>query len=373
MRRYGLILVFILAAGSAQASATPPLAEGIAGVAPDGPVTLIFAEPVMLGREDVSVECDTSGSHTVTVSGGQTSFALAPDVAFEPLETCLLEAIATKRGAGETQAVDGSLEFTVAAASSDYYAGVNTSSASALRSSLHNLIDDHQRYPYTASTTDTWDILEFADEDPEQSNRILDVYRNARYQKGTSDYNREHTWPKSYGFPDDGAGNYPYTDTHMLFLANAGYNSSRNNKKYGDCSGSCTEQITLVNFGVGGPGQSNWANSSDWQTWSGRKGDVARAQFYMDVRYEGGTHGGTGAAEPNLILTNDVSLIKTTAGNASVAYMGLLDTLIQWHQADPPDDKERLRNEAVYSYQGNRNPFIDHPEWVACVFQGRCS
>jgi endonuclease I len=43
--------------------------------------------------------------------------------------------------------------------------------------------------------------------------------------------------------------------------------------------------------------------------------------------------------------------------------MGLLSTLIAWHQADPPDDAERARNEVIYSFQGNRNPFIDHPEW----------
>ena len=44
--------------------------------------------------------------------------------------------------------------------------------------------------------------------------------------------------------------------------------------------------------------------------------------------------------------------------------MGLLSTLLAWHQADPPDAGERERNEVIYSFQGNRNPFIDHPEWA---------
>ncbi|HEY9143624.1 MAG TPA: endonuclease, partial [Arenimonas sp.] len=59
--------------------------------------------------------------------------------------------------------------------------------------------------------------------------------------------------------------------------------------------------------------------------------------------------------------------------NLSVAYMGRLADLLQWHAEDPVDAKEQLRNEAVYSYQGNRNPFIDHPEWAACIFQNQCN
>jgi endonuclease I len=54
--------------------------------------------------------------------------------------------------------------------------------------------------------------------------------------------------------------------------------------------------------------------------------------------------------------------VKTSA---SPAYMGLLSTLIDWHLSDPPDAAEKARNEVIYSFQGNRNPFIDHPEWGA--------
>jgi len=54
--------------------------------------------------------------------------------------------------------------------------------------------------------------------------------------------------------------------------------------------------------------------------------------------------------------------------NALVIYMGKLSTLLEWSEQDPPDDKERSRNDAVFSYQTNRNPFIDHPEWARCVF-----
>ncbi len=268
-----------------------------------------------------------------------------------------------------------------------YYDGVDDSDAASLRATLHDAIDDHTRFPYTSSSTDTWDILNLADEDPNDTGRVVDVYKNASYAKisgGTGAYNREHSWPKSYGFPDDGSSNYPYTDCHHLFVSDSGYNSSRSNKPYRDCHSGCSEKTTDFTDGRGGgsgvyPGNSNWTEGSftqgTWQTWDGRKGDVARALLYMDVRYEGGLHGVTGHAEPDLVLTDTESLIDSsnTGVNESVAYMGMLSVLLQWHADDPVDSREVWRNEVVYTYQGNRNPFIDHPEWVACVFESVCS
>ena len=52
--------------------------------------------------------------------------------------------------------------------------------------------------------------------------------------------------------------------------------------------------------------------------------------------------------------------------------MGLLTTLLAWHEADPVDEKEQVHNEVVYQYQHNRNPFVDHPEWVTCLFGASC-
>ncbi len=265
-----------------------------------------------------------------------------------------------------------------------YYDTVNYSNPEALRVSLHELIDDHNRIPYTASSTDTWNVLEIADEDPNNSGNVLDVYMNASYIKhggGNEDYNREHSWPSSYGFGDnDGISNYPYTDCHHLFICNDGYNSARSNKPYGSVGGSGSEYTTEVNNSVGGgsgsyPGWSNWASTTYWETWLDRRGDVARALFYMDVRYEGGVHGVTGYWEPDLILTNTLSLIESsnTGNNETVAYMGLLSVLLQWHDDDPVSAREIWRNDAVQNAQGNRNPFIDHPEWVNCLFAGACS
>ncbi|MFQ5424128.1 MAG: endonuclease I family protein [Phycisphaerae bacterium] len=267
-----------------------------------------------------------------------------------------------------------------------YYDSVDATNASTLRVTLHNVIHDHTRFPYTSSSTDTWDILELAQQDPGNSNRIIDVYRNRSHAKiggGVGPYNREHSWPKSYGFRNNNSSNYPYTDCFHLFLCDSGYNSSRSNKPYRNCNAGCTEKVTDATNGQGGgsgiyPGNSNWTSGSftqgTWETWVGRRGDIARAQFYMDIRYEGGTHGITGAAEPDLILTDNEALIaaSNTGQNESVAYMGMLSVLLQWHVEDPVDDWERNRNDVVFGFQGNRNPFIDHPEWVDCLFSSNC-
>jgi endonuclease I len=359
-------------------------ADGAQNVAIDASVTIAFSEAVSVTSGFATVTCTASGSHAYAIAGSGASRTLDPSVDFAALETCtvrvLADAVSDVDGAADAMLADHVFAFTTQSVSSGYYAGVDASSPQALRATLHAVIDDHQRYPYTSTATDTWDILELADEDPNDPGRILDVYRNASYAKaggGNTEYNREHTWPKSYGFTNDASTNYPYTDTHMLFLSDDGYNSARSNKPYASCTAACTEYTTLANNGTGGgsgafPGHSNWADTDYWQTWGDRKGDVARAVLYMDVRYEGGTHGVTGAAEPDLIVTDDPALIAASASNESVAYMGLRSVLLQWHAQDPPDAKERLRNEVVYSFQGNRNPFIDHPEWAACLHQGQC-
>lgn len=271
--------------------------------------------------------------------------------------------------------------------SADYYSGVDLTDGSTLRASLHQIIDDHTRFPYSSSDTDTWDILELADEDPNNPSNVLTIYKNStevKFGGGNGPYNREHTWPRTFGFPDQSGPQGPssaYTDCHHLRLSDTSYNSSRGSRAFGICNGSCTELTTDVNNSQGGgsgvyPGNSNWAGASDggsgiFEAWGHRRGDVARSILYMDIRYEGGSHGVTGVAEPNLELTDDTSLIQGTGSNTSgTAYMGRLSTLLAWHVEDPPDDGERFRNEVVFSFQGNRNPFVDHPEWAACLYLG---
>lgn len=253
-----------------------------------------------------------------------------------------------------------------------YYSSIDTSSAARLRATLHARIDDHRRVPWSG----TWAVLESADQDPQNASRVRDVYKNASYPKygrGNNDYNREHTWPKSLGYASSSSRNYPESDCHALFLCNVTYNSVRANKMFRNLERTAAEYRTDGGSFAQHPGTSCWTDgfgvTGAWEPWMGKRGDVARALLYLDVRYDGSRHQ-NGSSEPDLVLTDDVSRIRASqsSSNLSVAYMGLLSVLLQWHQQDPPDAAECRRNGVVYAAQGNRNPFIDHPEWAYRLF-----
>ncbi|QNP41570.1 endonuclease [Lysobacter solisilvae (ex Woo and Kim 2020)] len=362
--------------------------DGATGVAPATDLATTFSEAVTLAGGAFALQCTQSGAVSLTYPASGTGFTITTGATLAGGEACTFTIDATKvtDGGGAKLAQNKVIGFTVAASGgTGYYAHVNTTSASQLRCSLHETIKNHTAYPYSGGTTNTWSILEIADEDPNNAGRILDVYRNRSYLKGSEragtgtglTYNREHTWPNSLGFGsttgDKGLPYSPYTDTHMLYLSDTTWNADRGNKPYADCTlaSGCGERITEANNGFGGgngvyPGNSNWVkgpdgNAGSFQPWGHRKGDIARAVLYMAIRYEGGIDQ-NGQTEPDLELTDDRSKIVITS--ASPAYMGLLSTLLAWHQADPPDAGERERNEVIYSFQGNRNPFVDHPEWA---------
>ncbi len=363
-----------------------------------GNLGITFSEAVIAGPGAFTLACATFGDINITwpTTTAATSFSIDTGTALPAGVACTFTAFAANiRDSGDARPAANTLvNFNVASGGgggTGYYSKVNTSSASQLRCSLHATIKGHTAYPYSGGTTNAWSILEIADEDPNNSGRILDAYRNRSFVKITDragsgtglKYNREHTWPNSLGFGSTtgnlGLPNAPYTDTHMLYLTDSAYNSDRGNKPYANCTAAsgCGERVTEVNNGQGGgsgvyPGNSNWVktpdgNSGSFEVWGKRKGDMARAILYMAIRYEGGTHPTTGQSEPDLELTDNRAQIVITS--SSPAYMGLLSTLIAWHQADPPTAAERERNEVIYSFQGNRNPFIDHPEWgTAALF-----
>lgn len=115
----------------------------------------------------------------------------------------------------------------VAAPPAGYYDTVDDSSSAAMRTSLHEIIDDHTVIPYSSSQFDTWDAVVLLDESPTDSSKVLDVYRNRLFDKTaqTTAWNREHVWPNSRGFDDQGSSP-PYTDLHHMFAADIGYNGS---------------------------------------------------------------------------------------------------------------------------------------------------
>jgi endonuclease I len=231
-----------------------------------------------------------------------------------------------------------------------YYHTAFNSSGSVLKDKLHQLIKNHREYPYTASSTDVWDILKLTDKDTVNPDNVILIY-SAKSVDAAQEYNsgsgwtREHVWAKSRGDfgTDPGAG----TDVHHLRACDGSVNSSRNNRNFDNC-------ITCVNVDDEGAATGSLRDANLW-TFEPRddvKGDVARMIFYMAVRYEGE------GSEPDLELVNTLLSKTDQAPNHSV-----LTTLLEWNKIDPVSAWEQNRNEIIYTqFQLNRNPFIDYPE-----------
>ncbi|GAB1785714.1 endonuclease [Priestia megaterium] len=222
----------------------------------------------------------------------------------------------------------------------DYYRTAAEKTGNSLKTELHNIIDHHTELSYSA----VWEALKKTDEDPANANNVILLYTGRSQAKGTNgggvdDWNREHVWAKSHG--DFGTAMGPGTDLHHLRPTDVSVNSTRGNLDFDNGGTEHSEAL------------GNYFDSDSWEPRDEVKGDVARMLFYMAVRYEGDV-----SDEPDLELNN-------TVNNGTAPYHGKLSVLLQWNAQDPVDDRERRRNDIIYSdYQHNRNPFIDHPEWV---------
>jgi endonuclease I len=198
--------------------------------------------------------------------------------------------------------------------------------------------------------------FETMDKDPNNANNILLVYNRASVD-GTWDggitYNREHVWPKHWLNLTSSQVSNTYTgvasDLFELRPAAQNINSARGDLGYG------TTSVTVPHT----YGSVSDASGSYWYPGDADRGDVARTIFYMATRY------GQGQA-------NNLSVVN---GQPATYQFGDLASLLKWNYEDTPDDFERRRNQAIYSstlnptyYQGNRNPYIDHPEWVWSVY-----
>ncbi|WP_238162810.1 endonuclease [Kribbella capetownensis] len=225
----------------------------------------------------------------------------------------------------------------------DYYAGAEGKTGPALKSALHTIISSQTKLTYDQ----VWNALKDTDQDPANSNNVIEIYSGRSISKSTNggdpdDWNREHVWAKSHG--DFGTATGPGTDIHHLRPEDVSVNGVRGNLDF-DNGGSAVAQCTGCT-----------ADSDSFAPRPAVRGDVARMIFYMAVRYDGGD--GFADLEPN-----------NSVNNGSAPYIGKLSVLKAWAAADPPDAFEQRRNEVIYTtYQHNRNPFIDHPEWITSIW-----
>ncbi|WP_006601698.1 endonuclease I family protein [Streptomyces auratus] len=222
-----------------------------------------------------------------------------------------------------------------------YYKDALGKTGPALKESLHRIISTTQTGKLTYDAV--WDALKDTDQDPANSANVILLYSGRSASKnanggGPDDWNREHVWAKSHG--DFGTDTGPGTDLHHLRPANVAVNSARGDKDF-DKGGAEVPEA---------PG--NYTDDDSFEPRDAVKGDVARMILYMAVRYDGGD--GFPDLEPN-----------DKVGNGTEPHIGKLSVLKQWSKQDPPDAFEKHRNQVIFDkYQHNRNPFIDHPEWV---------
>ncbi len=216
-----------------------------------------------------------------------------------------------------------------------------------LREALYDIISVHSKLPYSSSSTDTWDVLKVSDADPANTSNVRLIYAGVAVNgpqeyNGGNGWNREHVWPRSLGGFTTSAG--VGTDVHNLKPADGGLNSLRSNHEYEELG----TGGSAVNYNGSPTGNRFNASAGIFEPRDNIKGDLARIIMYMDLRYEGA------GGEPDLVMREALNSGGTT--------FAVMSTLLEWHQQDTVDAFELRRNHVIDSMQGNRNPFIDHPE-----------
>ncbi len=188
--------------------------------------------------------------------------------------------------------------------------------------------------------------------DPANSNNVLLLYNPAAslpkaLYNDDHGWNKEHCWPQSLGLSGSGPD---VVDAHNLYAEDKGVNALRGNLYFDESNPSDPAYRSPATNAA--PETSMDSNSFEPPPAS--KGNVARAVFYMATRYNG--------SDGRLPL----ELSNTPNGTNQ---MGILTNLLLWHAMDPPDAWESNRNEMIFTtFQSNRNPFVDHPEWVEQIW-----
>lgn len=226
-----------------------------------------------------------------------------------------------------------------------YYATLEGLSGAALKQAVQDIIAN-PAVVHAHNYGDIIEILKTADQNPLNSNEVWLMYVEQSRSKlefqytgiNTGKWNREHIYPQSRGGFTDGTLSIPdginvwlptnaddilagHADAHHLRSEDGAENSLRGNNDFG---------LTAYN----GPSGTN----GSW------KGDVARSVFYMAVRYNG------------------LNVVNGDIADTTVGQLGDLASLLTWNTLDPSDDFEMNRNNYIYTWQVNRNPFIDYPD-----------
>jgi deoxyribonuclease I len=220
----------------------------------------------------------------------------------------------------------------------DYYENIGDLNQQALLNALRNLISTNTYSSYDGAKDFLFQELD------NDNGTVRCVYTGETYNisssyNGQSNPNTEHSYAQSWFSNDESSRKK--ADLHHLFITTMQVNSSRGNLPFNNVASTASATVYYTNT----PWQSyrgydNWQNTV-FEPADVTKGNIARALLYFYVRYDDGlTQGG----------------------------VNMIPVFRQWHHADPPDAAELARNQAIQSFQTNRNPFVDHPEYVERIW-----
>lgn len=240
------------------------------------------------------------------------------------------------------------------AAISSYYAGIDPQSPTFI-ADLTALINPHTFISYYNYQQTMMNAFEVRDTTGGDSYATC-LYSNFRavfpdnFTWTATDFSREHVFCHSWMHGPSGAEvpdtDPAYTDQHNLWPTKfANVNATRSNFPYGNV---VTPSSTFMETKFG----NDAAGNNVYEPRDAAKGNGARSMMYHAVTYDG-------LNGANWAFPSNISFIIPYGQDACV--------IEEWHEADAPDNYEIARHEYVYSVQGNRNPFIDHPEWAAYI------
>lgn len=230
-----------------------------------------------------------------------------------------------------------------------------------LLKALYQTISDHDVVSYKG----LWSV--YLTSDIDENGKIWDMYSTKRwtpekeqcgnYSRVGDCYNREHSMPKSW-FDDESP---MVSDAFHIYPTDGKVNGQRSNYPYGECANGTTLPSNGNVKALGKLGTSTFPGYSGtvFEPVDEYKGDFARTYFYMAACYNDRISGWNS----DMLAKNNYPCYTTWAVNL----------LLKWHRQDPVSDKELKRNDAVYAHQGNRNPFIDHPELVEYIWGNKTS
>ncbi len=299
-----------------------------------------------------------NGSYALSVNGSE----VASGGSFNSSESTSFTVSSGGSGGGNSGGGNGDL--------GSYYQSAEELSGYTLKTELAAIISGHTTRTYgdlwtfySQSETDSYyendgSIIDIYSENPNGSDpysftAISDQCGNYNGEGGC--YNREHSFPRSWFGGDVDPMN---TDVHHIFATDGYVNSQRSSYPYGEV-GSAT--FTSQNGSrLGSAATTLGYSGTVFEPIDEFKGDIARAYFYMATRYQSSI----GSWESNSSYADAV--LNGTSNQVFENWF--LTMLLSWHSQDPVSQKEIDRNDAAQVYQGNRNPFVDHPNFVTSIW-----